>query len=184
MCYQDGVSKGQPLPLTKEKWDELIDSPEVKNICQRIAELDVDTADYNDRKQALKKRLPVILPHASSFAHGRRVSADATPSGLAMLDVDHVESPWDFLDRLEAPHCMLFVGTPLRLTEERPAAPDRRETATLTEDRPAGSTPLHVICGDPAAPDRRETADRGFFAGEQDCAGGGDGQRQGTAGDR
>ena len=132
ICYQDGVSKGQPLPLTKEKWDELIDSPEVKNICQRIAELDVDAADYNDRKQALKKRLPVILPHASSFAHGRRVSADATPSGLAMLDVDHVESPWDFLDRL-------------RLTEERPAAPDRRETATLTEDRPA-------------TPDRRETA--------------------------
>ena len=122
ICYQDGVSKGQPLPLTKEKWDELIDSPEVKNICQRIAELDVDAADYNDRKQALKKRLPVILPHASSFAHGRRVSADATPSGLAMLDVDHVESPWDFLDRLEAPHCMLFVGTP---------QPDRRETAAL-----------------------------------------------------
>ena len=132
ICYQDGVSKGQPLPLTKEKWDELIDSPEVKNICQRIAELDVDAADYNDRKQALKKRLPVILPHASSFAHGRRVSADATPSGLAMLDVDHVESPWDFLDRL-------------RMTEERPATPDRRETATLTEDRPA-------------TPDRRETA--------------------------
>ena len=95
ICYQDGVSKGQPLPLTKEKWDELIDSPEVKNICQRIAELDVHAADYNDRKQALKKRLPVILPHASSFAHGRRVSANATPSGLAMLDVDHVENPWE-----------------------------------------------------------------------------------------
>ena len=138
ICYQDGVSKGQPLPLTKEKWDELIDSPEVKNICQRIAELDVDAADYNDRKQALKKRLPVILPHASSFAHGRRVSADATPSGLAMLDVDHVESPWDFLDRLR-----LTEERPLTLTEDRPAAPDRRETA--------GSTPLHVICGDPAA---------------------------------
>lgn len=100
ICYQDGVSKGQPLPLTKEKWDELIDSPEVKNICQRIAELDVDAADYNDRKQALKKRLPVILPHASSFAHGRRVSADATPSGLAMLDVDHVESPREAYLRL------------------------------------------------------------------------------------
>ena len=121
ICYQDGVSKGQPLSLTKEKWDELIDSPEVKNICARIAALDADAPDYNDRKQALKKRLPVIVPHASSFAHGRRVSADATPSGLAMLDVDHVESPRDFLDRL-------------RLTEDRPAAPDRRETATLTED--------------------------------------------------
>ncbi len=98
ICYQEGVSKGQPMPLTKEKWDELIDSPEVKNICQRIAELDVNAAEYNEQKQALKKRLPVILPHASSFAHGRRVSADATPSRLAMLDVDHVESPREFLN--------------------------------------------------------------------------------------
>ena len=97
------MSKGQPMPLTKEKWDELIDSPEVKNICTRIAALDDTTADYNDRKQALKKRLPVILPHASSFKNGKRVSADAVPSGLAMLDVDHVEEPrkwWDSLAEL------------------------------------------------------------------------------------
>ena len=101
ICYQDGVSKGQPLPLTKEKWDELIDSPEVKNICQRIAELDVDAADYNDRKQALKKRLPVIIPHASAFANGKRISADATPSGLAMLDVDHVPNPREWWEKIK-----------------------------------------------------------------------------------
>lgn len=88
------------MPLTKEKWDELIDSPEVKNICARIAALDVNAADYNDRKQSLKRRLPVILPHASSFAHGRRASADAVPSGLAMLDVDHVEEPREACLRL------------------------------------------------------------------------------------
>ena len=81
------------MPLTKEIWDQLIDSPEVANICRRIAALDPNAEDYNDRKQALKKRLPILIPHAHSFANGKRISADATPSGLAMLDVDHVEDP-------------------------------------------------------------------------------------------
>ncbi len=93
ICYQQSVTSGQPLPLTKSIWDSLIDSPEVANICRRIAALDPTAEDYNDRKQALKKRLPIIIPHAASFKNGRRVSADATPSGLAMLDVDHVDKP-------------------------------------------------------------------------------------------
>ena len=91
--YQEGVSKGAPKLCTKEIWDQLIDSPEVKNICEQIAALDVNAANYAERKQALKKRLPIIIPHAASFANGRRVSSDAVPSGLAMLDVDHVEEP-------------------------------------------------------------------------------------------
>ena len=100
ICYQDGVCSGQPLPLTKEKWDELIDSSAVKNICARIAALDSQAQDYNDRKQALKKRLPIIIPHAASFKNGKRISADAIPSGLAMLDVDHVDNPRDWFNSL------------------------------------------------------------------------------------
>ena len=92
-CYQESVSKGAPKPCTEKIWDELIDSSAVKNLCEQIAALDVHAADYNDRKQALKKQLPIIIPHASYFANGKRVSADAQPSGLAMLDVDHVEDP-------------------------------------------------------------------------------------------
>ena len=93
ICYQDKVNAGVPQLCTKEKWGELIDSPEVKKICDRIAALDPTAEDYNDRKQALKRRLPIIIPHASSFKNGKRVSTDAIPSGLAMLDVDHVEKP-------------------------------------------------------------------------------------------
>ena len=89
------------MPLTKEIWDQLIDSPEVSNICRRIAALDPSAEDYNDRKQALKKRLPIIIPHAASFANGKRVSADATPSGLAMLDVDHVDNPRDWFEKVD-----------------------------------------------------------------------------------
>ena len=93
ICYQDKVNAGVPQLCTKEKWGELIDSPEVKKICDRIAALDPTAEDYNDRKQALKRRLPIIIPHAASFKNGKRVSTDAIPSGLAMLDVDHVEKP-------------------------------------------------------------------------------------------
>ena len=92
-CYQEKVNAGVPQLCSKEKWDELIDSPEVSNICRRIAALDPTAEDYNDRKQALKRRLPIIIPHAASFKNGKRVSTDAIPSGLAMLDVDHVENP-------------------------------------------------------------------------------------------
>ena len=89
------------MPLTPEIWDQLIDSPEVKNICDRIAALDPTAEDYNDRKQALKRRLPIIMPHAASFANGKRISADATPSGLAMLDVDHVDNPREWFESID-----------------------------------------------------------------------------------
>ena len=101
MCYQQSVTSGQPMPLTKENWDQLIDSPEVTNICNRIAALDPTAEDYNDRKQALKRRLPIIIPHAASFRNGKRVSADAIPSGLAMLDVDHVANPRDWFKSID-----------------------------------------------------------------------------------
>ena len=100
ISYQQSVSSGQPMPLTKEIWDQLIDSPAVINICSEIARLDPEQPDYNDRKQALKKRLPIIIPHAQSFKNGKRVSADAVPSGLAMLDVDHVEDPRAWFDAI------------------------------------------------------------------------------------
>ena len=98
-CYQEKVNAGVPQVCTPEKWDELIDSPEVKNICKQIAELDPNAEGYNDRKQALKKRLPIIIPHAASFKNNKRISADAIPSGLAMLDVDHVENPVDWFEK-------------------------------------------------------------------------------------
>lgn len=100
-CYQESVSKGAPKLCTPEIWNSLLDSPEVTKICSRIAALDPQAPDYNDRKQALKKRLPIIIPHASLFANGKRVSADATPSGLAMLDVDHVDNPREWFESID-----------------------------------------------------------------------------------
>ena len=99
--YQNKVNAGAPQLCTPEIWDSLIDSPAVANTCAAIAALDPNAADYADRKQALKKRLPIIIPHAASFRNGKRVSADAIPSGLAMLDVDHVDNPRDWFDSID-----------------------------------------------------------------------------------
>ncbi len=100
-CYQEKVNAGVPQVCTPEIWDSLIDSPAVTNTCAAIAALDPNATDYADRKQALKKRLPIIIPHAASFKNGKRVSADAIPSGLAMLDVDHVDNPREWFETID-----------------------------------------------------------------------------------
>ena len=100
ICYQENITKGEPQPLTLDIWNELIHRPAVKNICAAIAALDPSAENFNDRKQALKKRLPIIIPHACRFeGDGKRKSANAVPSGLAMLDIDHIDAPRDFFSR-------------------------------------------------------------------------------------
>ena len=89
------------VPISRQSKCRCTASPEVKSICDQIAALDPNTPDYNDRKQALKRRLPIIIPHAASFKNGKRVSADAVPSGLAMLDVDHVANPRDWFKSID-----------------------------------------------------------------------------------
>ena len=148
ICYQTSVSSGSPLPLTQEKWDELIDSPKVENICQQIAGLNPDAPDYNERKQALKKQLPIIIPHARAFLNGKRVSADAQPSGLAMLDVDHVADPvawFEALDRMvliDNRICLVSItasGHGLRIIGERNTLPFRAEDCLWpSESRKSG----------------------------------------------
>ena len=97
ICYQENITKGEPRPLTQDIWNELIHRPAVKNICAAIASLDPNAENFNDRKQALKKRLPIIIPHACRFeGDGKRKSANAVPSGLAMLDLDHIDNPHQF----------------------------------------------------------------------------------------
>ncbi|MBR6830370.1 MAG: DUF3987 domain-containing protein [Paludibacteraceae bacterium] len=100
ITYQLSVMQGFPLPCTEDIWNEIIDRPAVKNICDQIAALDPEAPDFNDRKQALKRRLPIIIPHARAFVNNKRVSADAIPSGLAMLDVDHVDNPRDWWNNI------------------------------------------------------------------------------------
>ena len=147
--YQEKVNAGVPQLCTPEKWDELIDSPVVKDICARIAALDETAGDYAERKQALKKRLPIIIPHAASFKNGKRVSADAVPSGLAMLDVDHVDNPREWWRALAAAELAARVNSecdrPSHRAPSRPEPP-ARESIVASESTSCMAAPLEQGC--------------------------------------
>ena len=69
---------------------EVIQSPQVDNICKQIAELDPNAADYQQQKDKLKKRLPVITPHACEFENNKRHSDYAWWNGMVCLEYDHL----------------------------------------------------------------------------------------------
>jgi len=65
-------------------------SPHVQQICDAIKLLDGKDPEELAR---LKRQLPCITPHAQRFTNNRRNSANAIPSGLVMLDIDHIDNP-------------------------------------------------------------------------------------------
>ena len=77
---------------TYEKFLEVTSSPEMARLCKEIA-----AEEDHDKRSELKKQLPVVTWQA--FFEGRRVSKEAIPSGLFMLDIDHVEDPYDLYSK-------------------------------------------------------------------------------------
>ena len=65
---------------------EVSTSPWVGDLCAKIA-----AEPDHDRRSNLKKQLPVVTWHASF--PGARKNAEAVPSGLVMLDIDHCDDP-------------------------------------------------------------------------------------------
>lgn len=65
-----------------------------------------------DKRGELKKKLPVITWQA--LFEGRRLNKEALPSGLFMLDIDHVEHPWSLYEEKIAGHIhelgIVYVG--------------------------------------------------------------------------
>ena len=122
--------------------------PSVQDICDKIKLLD---GKDPDEMALLKKHLPIITPHTCRFrGDGARRSSNAVPSGLVMLDIDHIDDPRDFFSRwiaqqLTSENKIYFVaitpsGHGLRVIAERepeesiPAAQKRLATwFALTE---------------------------------------------------
>lgn len=84
---------------TPELFRGVVDSPLVAKICAEIEDAleatrrgEMSKEDFDTLKAERKKMLPVITPHAT-FKNGRRLNADAVPSGLSMYDVDHITDP-------------------------------------------------------------------------------------------
>lgn len=73
-------------PCTYETYLSRANSKELLSLCEAIA-----AEDDKEKRSELKKKLPVITWQA--YFEGRRLNKAAIPSGLFMLDIDHVEDP-------------------------------------------------------------------------------------------
>ena len=101
ICIQDNILAGKPRPATWADIEAAMRQPSVQDICDQIKLLDGKDPDELSR---LKKHLPIITPHACRFrGDGARRSSNAVPSGLVMLDIDHIDDPRDFFSRWIAP---------------------------------------------------------------------------------
>ena len=97
ICIQPSISSGKPTPATWSQIELAMRQPAVQDICDQIKLLDGKDPDELSR---LKRQLPVITPHACRFrGDGSRKSDNAVPSGLVMLDIDHINDPRDFFSR-------------------------------------------------------------------------------------
>lgn len=92
-CVQEKTNVSTAIPCSPQKFNELLDSEYVKNICARI----IQTED-NEQRSLLKRQLPGFCWHAQRFEQNKRKASGAVPSGLAMLDVDHVDDPSAWFD--------------------------------------------------------------------------------------
>ncbi len=94
ICIQPSISSGTPTPVLWSEIEAAMRDPRIQSICDQIKLLDGQDPDELAR---LKRQLPVITPHACRFSgDGTRKSANAAPSGLVMLDIDHIDDPREF----------------------------------------------------------------------------------------
>ena len=93
ICIQSSISAGKPTPVLWSDIEQAMRDPRIQDICDQIKLLDGNDPDELAR---LKRQLPIITPHACRFTgDGSRKSANAVPSGLVMLDIDHIDNPRD-----------------------------------------------------------------------------------------
>ena len=85
---------GKAQEVSRQLFREIITREDVKNTCDLIAK-----ATSTDEIGRLKRGLPAFCWHAW-FDEGKRKNYAAHPSGLIMLDLDHVEKPREMFEKL------------------------------------------------------------------------------------
>ncbi len=107
-------------PCTKALFYEAIRSRHVKETCAAIERLERRLAAATDEKERsycadsiarAKKCLPCITPMAT-FKDNKRSVKNAIPSGLNMVDIDHVENPrtlWEAISKKPLPYSVCLV---------------------------------------------------------------------------
>lgn len=92
------------MPCTAEILHTVMRSTIVGMTCAEIADCheqmlrgEMSREDFETKKSELKRRLPAFCFHAH-FKNGRRLNNEAVPSGLSILDIDHIPSPEVFFN--------------------------------------------------------------------------------------
>ena len=85
---------GKAQEVSRQLFREIITREDVKNTCDLIAK-----ATSTDEIGKLKRGLPAFCWHAW-FDEGKRKNYAAHPSGLIMLDLDHVEKPREMFEKV------------------------------------------------------------------------------------
>ena len=96
-CIQQSVTSKEATPCSVAQLLSVMRSEQVQSICDQIKLLD---GKDPEELAALKRQLPLITPHAQRFINNERKNSQAIPSGLVMLDIDHVDNPrqlWESL---------------------------------------------------------------------------------------
>ena len=95
----DSVMSRAVQVCTPELFHKAIQSKVVKDVCAQIEDAlesrrrgEMSKEDFETLKSQLKKRLPILTPHAT-FKDGRRTNKGAIPSGLSIYDKDHITNP-------------------------------------------------------------------------------------------
>lgn len=95
----DNIKSWKGQVCTPELFWKACDSKLTGEVCAEIADArekmlrgEMSREDFETFKTEQKKRLPVFAFHAT-FKNGRRLNADAVPSGLSIYDIDHIADP-------------------------------------------------------------------------------------------
>ena len=97
--YIQNIRSHHTVPCTTKILHTVMRSTIVGQTCAEIADCheqllrgEMSREDFEAKKSELKRRLPAFCFHAH-FKNGRRLNAEAEPSGLSILDIDHIPSP-------------------------------------------------------------------------------------------
>ena len=75
----------QVLACPLEKFNEIVDSPQVAQTCRLLANVDHDS----DEAKRLKRQLPLLM-FMANYSDGHRHAESAVPTGMAYLDLDEL----------------------------------------------------------------------------------------------
>ena len=97
ISYCKNGKSTQVLACPQDKLNEILDSPEVAEVCQKLTQVDHDS----DEAKTLKQGLPLLM-FMANYSDGHRHAKSAVPTNMAYLDLDELngEDPREVWKRL------------------------------------------------------------------------------------